>query len=177
MTKLTGGAGGFLCCVPGCFNNNKKNSELSSYSFQNGKSVELRGLRKRWRNLISHKDFSPTNGHIVCSTHFPGGHKTYMNKLPTIVPNTPPTKSRRTVRARNIILSNTIQVKPSRSWLFSEFNNVQDRDTLGYIQNEDPPESESLSFSQLKKTNGHTYSFEWKAKTDNELLKVENKCQ
>ena len=27
--KKSGGDGGFTCCVPGCFNGNKKNPELS----------------------------------------------------------------------------------------------------------------------------------------------------
>ena len=103
-TKQSGGAGGYTCCVPGCSSNNKRNPELSFYNFPNGKSKESIELRKRWINLISRKDFSPTIGHRVCSLHFPGGRKTYMNQLPTIVPKTTrptPTKPRSTVKARN----------------------------------------------------------------------------
>ena len=70
------GAGGYTCCVPGCSSNNKRNPELSFYNFPNGKSKEAIELRKRWINLISRKDFSPTTGHRVCSLHFPGGRKT-----------------------------------------------------------------------------------------------------
>ena len=33
LAKQSGGHGGFTCCVPGCFSNNKKNPELSFYNF------------------------------------------------------------------------------------------------------------------------------------------------
>ena len=50
-TKTTahkrGGTGGFTCCVPGCFNNNKRNPELSFYNFRNGKSEEAQILQKK----------------------------------------------------------------------------------------------------------------------------------
>ena len=103
-SKSGGGVGGFTCCVPGCFHNNNKNPELSFHAFPNGKSQEAKELRKKWIHLVSRKDFSPTTGHRVCSEHFPGGRKTYMNRLPTIVPKTikpTPTKPRPTTKARN----------------------------------------------------------------------------
>ena len=80
--KRSGGHGGFTCCVPGCFSNNKKNPELFFYNFLNCNSQESIDLQKKWINLISRKDFSPMSGHRVCSSHFPGGKKSYMNKLP-----------------------------------------------------------------------------------------------
>ena len=52
-TKRSGGAGGFTCCVPGWFTNNKRNPELFSYNFPNGKSEESVERRKKWINLIS----------------------------------------------------------------------------------------------------------------------------
>ena len=58
--KKSGGDGGFTCCVPGCFSNNKKNPELSFYNFRNGKSPESQELRKKWIHLISRKNFTPT---------------------------------------------------------------------------------------------------------------------
>ena len=76
--KKSGGDGGFTCCVPGCFNNNKKNPELSFYNCPKGKSPESQELRKKWIHLIYRNNFSPTLGHRVCSQHFPGGRKTYM---------------------------------------------------------------------------------------------------
>ena len=88
VPKKGGGDGGFTCCVPGCFSNNKKNADLSFYNFPNGKSPESQELRKKWIHLISRKNFTPTLGHRVCSQHFPGGRKTYMNCLPIIVPKT-----------------------------------------------------------------------------------------
>ena len=59
-TKRSGGAGGFTCCVPGWFTNNKRNPELSFYNFPNGKSQESVERREKWINLISRKDFSLT---------------------------------------------------------------------------------------------------------------------
>lgn len=104
--------GGFTCCVPGCSNNHKRNPELSFYNFPNGKSQESKELRKKWINLIPRKDFSPTMGHRVCSEHFPGGKKTYMNRLPTIIPTTVKrisTKPRRTTKERNRTVDNSYE--------------------------------------------------------------------
>ena len=102
--KRSGGHGGFTCCVPGCFSNNKKNPELFLYNFPNCNSEESRDLQKKWINLISRKDFSPTSGHRVCSLHFPGGKKSYMNKLPLNVPKATkptPTNPQPTIKRRN----------------------------------------------------------------------------
>ena len=107
FTRRSGGAGGNTCCVSDCSSNHKRNPELSFYSILSGKSEESKELRKRWVNLISRKDFSPTIGHRVRSLHFPGGRKTYLNQLPTIVPKATrptPTKPLSTVKARNRIL-------------------------------------------------------------------------
>ena len=75
--------GGFTCCVPHCFNNSKKDKALSFYRIPKDKT-----LRKVWLHKISRKDFEPTDGHRVCSAHFVGGKKTYMNNVPLIVPKT-----------------------------------------------------------------------------------------
>ncbi len=58
------------------------------YTFSSGAGPEKIELRKRWNSLIGRKDFTPTKGQRVCSEHFPGGQKTYMNNLPIIVPKT-----------------------------------------------------------------------------------------
>ncbi|MCP4923277.1 MAG: THAP domain-containing protein, partial [bacterium] len=103
-SRRSGGLGGFTCCVPNCFSNSKKNKNLSFYAFPNGKSKEKQLLRKRWTHFISRKDFKPTIGHRVCSEHFPGGKKTYMNNVPTVTPktaNAKPLVERSTYRARN----------------------------------------------------------------------------
>ena len=81
-----GGRGGFTCCVPGCFSNSNRDVDLSFYVIPNGKSKEKILLRKKWLHMISRKDFQPTDGHRVCSKHFVGGRKTYMNNVPTLVP-------------------------------------------------------------------------------------------
>jgi hypothetical protein len=77
-------SGGFTCCVPGCFTNSKRNPEFSFYNFPSGKSEESKELRQKWIDLIFRENFSPTKGHRVCSLHFPGRCKTYMNRLPYI---------------------------------------------------------------------------------------------
>ena len=43
-------------------------------------------LRKVCLRKISRKGFKPTSGHRVCSEHFEGGKKMYMNNIPTIFP-------------------------------------------------------------------------------------------
>ena len=73
--------GGFTCSVPGSFNNDKRNRVVSFCKFPNDKK-----LKKIWLQKISRKYFKPTNGHRVCSQHFEGGKKTYLNNVPTVFP-------------------------------------------------------------------------------------------
>ena len=47
---------------------------------------EEKKLRSCWLHKISRKNFSPSTGHWVCSLHFEGGKKTYMNNVPVIFP-------------------------------------------------------------------------------------------
>ena len=70
--------GGFTCCVPGCFANNKRNPELYFHNFPSGNIVKSKEHRK---NCIN---FSPTTGHRVCSLHFPGGRKSCINHAAAI---------------------------------------------------------------------------------------------
>jgi hypothetical protein len=79
---------GFTCCVPECFNNNKRERHLRFYEFPKGKN-----LRKLWINKVSRRGkkgkfslFVPSTGHRVCSDHFEGGKKTYTVRIPTIFP-------------------------------------------------------------------------------------------
>ncbi|XP_031555024.1 uncharacterized protein LOC116291930, partial [Actinia tenebrosa] len=77
--------GGFSCCVPGCFNNSKKDKgRLSFYVIPKDEK-----LRKLWLHKISRQGFKPKNdricGYRVCSEHL-GGTKTYTNNVPTIFP-------------------------------------------------------------------------------------------
>ena len=86
-------SGGFTCCVPGCFNNNKRNRNISFYVFPQDEK-----LRKVWHRNISRKGFKPTSGHRLCSEHFEGGKKTYMNNIPTVFPLKTHQKSKSTER-------------------------------------------------------------------------------
>ena len=150
-SKKSKSSGGFTCCVPGCFNNNKRSPELSFYNFPNGKSKESVELRKKWIRLISRVNFTPTIGHRVCSEHFSGGKKTYTNNLPTIVPSSQVTKPakpcnpRPTVKARNRTFvskqNNANGTTPqSRRRLFSEI----EEDANSNLENIDPNDPETM---------------------------------
>ena len=68
-------AGGFSCCVPGCYNNLKKRKgKFSFYNLPHDQNL------RQWFHNISRKDFHPTTGHRVCSAHFEGGSKTYQTR-------------------------------------------------------------------------------------------------
>ena len=68
------------CCVPKCDNNNRKNPELSFHKIP--KNPEL---KKKWLRVLKRKGLMELNSsHRVCSAHFAGGIKTYMNNIPTI---------------------------------------------------------------------------------------------
>ena len=95
-----GGRGGFTCCVPGCFSNSNTDVDLSFYVIPNGKSKENILLIKKWLHMISRKDFQPTDGHRVCSKHFLGVRKTYMNNVPTLVPKM---KGKENLKQRRVI--------------------------------------------------------------------------
>ena len=88
--------GGITCCVPHCFNNSKTNKELSFYVIPKEKNV-----RKLWLSKISRKNFTPSTSHRVCSEHFVGGKKTYMNNVPTVVPKTIKITERKARETRN----------------------------------------------------------------------------
>ena len=77
---------------------------MQLYRFPNGSKPEKIPLRKKWLSLISRQGFNRTEGHRVCSKHFPDGRKTDMNNLPIIVPkSTRPSipKPKTTTKARN----------------------------------------------------------------------------
>ncbi len=75
--------GGITCCVPLCYNNSKRNKELQFYVIPKDAV-----LRRKWLAMISRKNFVPSTSHRVCSAHFEGGKKTYMNNIQTVVPKT-----------------------------------------------------------------------------------------
>ena len=98
--------GGITCCVPECFRNSLRNPELSFYVIPNGVSKSKQDRRKNWLHMISRKDLYPGPGHRVCSEHFVGGKKTYMNNVPVFVPknkNKTENKERKTVKSRTRI--------------------------------------------------------------------------
>ncbi|XP_028418362.1 uncharacterized protein LOC114543675 [Dendronephthya gigantea] len=139
-----------------------ENSCTDPLRIPSGKSEESKELRKKWINLISRRDFSPTIGHRICSLHFPGGRKTYLNNLPTIVPKaTRPTPT-----------------KP-RSTTFSELDDnnnssrsIEEPDKMATPVNEniDPIACLQEQTEKLLATNE-------KLKEENGRLKNENKCQ
>ena len=64
-------------------------------------------LKKIWLQKISRKDFQPTNGHRVCSQHFEGGKKTYLNNVPTVFPLSKTPQKVNTEPRRTLIRVNT----------------------------------------------------------------------
>ncbi|XP_065650766.1 uncharacterized protein LOC136078877 [Hydra vulgaris] len=100
-------SGGCTCCVPNCFNNSKRNKNLSFYVIPKEKV-----LRKLWLAKISRKDFSPSSSHRVCSAHFQGNKKTYMNNVPTIIPKTVKLTARVPRKTKNSLglIHKTIQI-------------------------------------------------------------------
>ena len=80
-TKLRGG---YMCCVPGCYSNSKKQKKLSFHKFPQDDT-----LRKKWIGKIKRKDFVPTEHHRVCSLHFKNGKKMGSTDVPVIFPLLP----------------------------------------------------------------------------------------
>ena len=85
--------GGITCCVPNCFNNSVRNKELSFYVIPRDNR-----LRNEWLHMLRRKNFVPSSSHRVCSVHFVGGRKTYMNNIPTL--NTPVRESKQSTTAK-----------------------------------------------------------------------------
>ena len=102
--------GGYMCCVPGCYSNSKKQKQkkLSFHKFPLDE-----GLRKKWIGNIKQKNFvRPTEHHRVCSLHFKNEKKMGSTDVPVIFPllpkpafrqppkqrSTPPTTTKRPPR-------------------------------------------------------------------------------
>ena len=69
--------GGINCCVPHWTNNSLRNSGISFHK-------RMRLYKKKWVKLLKTKglqDIGPN--YRVCSSHFPGCKKTYLNNIPT----------------------------------------------------------------------------------------------
>ena len=60
--------GGITCCVPQCYNNNKRNRDLLFYVIPAKKA-----LLQKWLHAISRKGFKPSPYHRVCFAHLNGG--------------------------------------------------------------------------------------------------------
>ena len=95
VTSLVVQRGGYTCCVPGCYNNTKKDRELSFHKFPREKV-----LRNVWINAIKRKDFVPTEHHCVCSQHFGGGKKKGPTDIPSIFPLIATPKQRKEPKVR-----------------------------------------------------------------------------
>ncbi|XP_029112987.1 THAP domain-containing protein 11 [Scleropages formosus] len=79
---------GFTCCVPGCYNNSHRDRDLRFYTFPKDTAQREIWLKNISRAGVSgcFSTFQPTTGHRVCSSHFPGGRKTYSIRVPTLFP-------------------------------------------------------------------------------------------
>ena len=164
---ISGGKGGFTCCVPGCFNNNKRDKHLSFYNFPNGKSKEKQILREKWINAVSRKNFKPTIGHRVCSEHFVGGQKTYVNNIPTITPKT---------RLRRLVIPRTTTKARNRAFVIKErsrsTHNLEYKEALDEASEgicDTLPESSTVTGELRNLTLENS-----RLKEENEKLKAEN---
>ncbi len=88
--------GGYTCCVPGCYNNTKKNKEFSFHKFPKDKV-----LKEKWINAIKRKEFVSSDSHRVCSKHFNGGRKCSISDIPVIFPLLPRSKTRKRPKPRD----------------------------------------------------------------------------
>ena len=59
----------------------KQNAEVLCHS-------KRHSTEEKWLAMISRKNFVPSASQRVCSAHFEGGEKTYLNNVPTIMPKT-----------------------------------------------------------------------------------------
>ena len=82
-SKQTRVRGGYTCCVPGCYSNNKRDTTLSFHKFPQDKPY-----RSKWINNIK-KDFTPGEHHRVCSLHFRNGKKMGTTDVPVLFPLLP----------------------------------------------------------------------------------------
>ena len=87
------------CCVPKCNNNNRKNPELSFHKIPKNPK-----LKKKWMQVLKRKGVrEPNSSHRVCSAHFAGGTKTYMNNTPTVFAQVAKSRPRKKPMERKII--------------------------------------------------------------------------
>ena len=61
-----------------------------------------------WLQKVSRRDLKPKNGPQVCSQHFKGGKKTYMNNVPTVFPLSKTHQKINTDPQRTLIRVNTL---------------------------------------------------------------------
>ncbi|XP_013403344.1 uncharacterized protein LOC106168719 [Lingula anatina] len=113
--------GGSMCCVPGCFNNTKRDRNFSFYAFP--KDPKERGIWidniGRAGNTGKFSKFEPAKHHRVCSAHFEGGKKSYLGGRPTIFPlkESKVSKPRRNlIRHLTVDNSETNSSEPGGEW-------------------------------------------------------------
>ncbi|CAB3998936.1 THAP domain-containing 11, partial [Paramuricea clavata] len=131
--------GGITCCVPNCFNNSIRNKELSFYVIPKDSN-----LRKKWLHMLKRKNFVPSSSHRVCSAHFVGGTKTYMNNIPTI--NVPMLKSTTPTTAKPRTTRNSSEGRMRSALLPKKLRFEQD------VENKEPEEAMN-ELKRLRKEN------------------------
>ena len=81
---------GYICCVPGCYSNTKRDKELLLQKFPGDES-----LREKWVNSIKRKYFIPGEQYCVCSEHFHGAKMQGRSDVPIIFLLLPQSKQRK----------------------------------------------------------------------------------
>ena len=78
--------GGTSCCVPGCYNNNKEDSQTVSFH----QFPTDRATSRLWTTRIGRPaDWRPLSSHRICGNHFHGRMKSREHPNPTIFPLRP----------------------------------------------------------------------------------------
>ena len=122
MKALYHGRGGITCCVPNCNKNSLRNKK-EALSFYVIPKDPL--LRRRWLRLIKREKFAMSSSHRVCSVHFVGGKKTYMNNTQTLNLPGSATKSKSTPCTTRNSIEGRKKIHPKRQKLEEDVNCVE----------------------------------------------------
>ncbi|XP_049268972.1 uncharacterized protein LOC125757424 [Rhipicephalus sanguineus] len=118
-----------------------------------------RKLRETWIQRINRagqsgrfSKFTPTTGHRVCSAHFEGGKKTYMNRVPTIFPlRQQKVEKRRPLRRTKALVKDEKKLR-----YYTGFTSSERLDNFWSLLE---PDAKRLRFWQMKETESEYRNF------------------
>ena len=125
------------CCIPQCDNNNRKNPKMSFHKIPRNPE-----LKKKWVRLLKRKGVrEPGSSHRVCSVHFVGGEKTYINNVPTIFATAACNKPRKSPALRVTVECENNSVVPDvptnlETSLATESDSCKNEDTIEKLKDD-----------------------------------------